>query len=202
MADQFPSLPEPPTMADVFRAFPHTFRPLVEYHDRLLRDDSPLTVAQRELIAAYVSGVNSCAFCYGAHSAVARAFGVEEEVFQNLVADVDHSTVEDKMKPLLKYVGKLTRTPSQMTAADAKAVYDAGWSEQALFDAISVCALFNFMNRIVEGTGLKPMALVPPADQGGSPRPASGLGGGSSDAHQAPHQYTPLIEMWGIADKT
>ena len=27
-------------------------------------------------------------------------------------------------------------------------------SEQALYDAIAVCALFNFMNRIVEGCGV------------------------------------------------
>lgn len=40
-----------------------------------------------------------------------------------------------------------------MVEADAAAVYDAGWDEQALFDAVSVCALFKLMNRIVEGSG-------------------------------------------------
>ena len=33
-------------------------------------------------------------------------------------------------------------------------MFEAGWSEEALFDAISVCAVFNMMNRIVEGTGV------------------------------------------------
>jgi hypothetical protein len=42
-----------------------------------------------------------------------------------------------------------------MTRADADMVFTAGWSEQALHDAISVCALFNFMNRFVEGHGIK-----------------------------------------------
>lgn len=41
-----------------------------------------------------------------------------------------------------------------MTEADAVAVFEAGWNEQALYDAVSVCALFNFMNRLVDGLGI------------------------------------------------
>ena len=38
---------------------------------------------------------------------------------------------------------------------DADAVFAAGWDERALHDAVSVCALFCFMNRFVEGMGLQ-----------------------------------------------
>jgi hypothetical protein len=44
-----------------------------------------------------------------------------------------------------------------MTQADADAVYAAGWNERALYDAVLVCCLFNFMNRVVEGLGLTPI---------------------------------------------
>jgi alkylhydroperoxidase family enzyme len=71
------------------------------------------------------------------------------------VADLDSAPVSDKLKPVLAYVGKLTRTPSRMTEADAEAVFAAGWDENALHDAVLVCALFNFMNRMVEGIGIK-----------------------------------------------
>jgi hypothetical protein len=59
------------------------------------------------------------------------------------------------MKPLLRYVGKLTLTPSRMIPADAEAVFQAGWDERALHDAVSVCALFNLMNRLVDGLGIQ-----------------------------------------------
>ena len=58
------------------------------------------------------------------------------------------------MKPLLRYVRKLTLASSRMTPAEAQAVFDARWDEQALHDAVSVCALFNLMNRLVDGLGL------------------------------------------------
>jgi uncharacterized protein YciW len=57
--------------------------------------------------------------------------------------------------PILAYLRKLTLSPSRMTDADSRAVFEAGWTEEALFHAISVCALFNFMNRIVEGCGVQ-----------------------------------------------
>ena len=38
----------------------------------------------------------------------------------------------------------------------ADAVLAAGWSEEALYDAVIVCAAFNMMNRIVEGCGVVP----------------------------------------------
>lgn len=150
----FPSLPDIPHLADVYRRFPEHVKPLLEYHDQLLRGESPLSVGERELIAAYVSGLNACGFCYGAHKLYADIFGFDPHLVEQMVADLDAAPVEPKLKPLLRYAAKLRTLPPNLTPEDAKAVYDAGWSERALFDAIEVAALFNYMNRIIEGTGV------------------------------------------------
>ena len=147
--------PENHHLSDVFKAFPQHVKPLLEYHDLLLRGDSPLTIAERELIAAFVSGNNACSFCFGSHALYSEAMGVEEETIAALMDDVDTAPVDDKMKPLLRYVKQLTKEPAKITKSMADEVLAAGWSERALFDAVSVCALFNFMNRIVEGNGVK-----------------------------------------------
>lgn len=152
----FPSLPQHPGLADVMRRFPRTMRPLLEYHDLLLRSESDLPVADRELVATYVSGLNACAFCFEAHRIYARAFGIDPEVVDALLQDVEAAPVRDQLKPLLAYVRKLTLTPAKMTEPDAAAVYAVGWSEDALFDAVQTCALFNLMNRLVEGSGVAP----------------------------------------------
>lgn len=149
------SLPDDAVLLQVFKAFPATSRPLIEYHEALLRGPSPLTVAERELIAAFVSGLNACEYCHGVHEATAREFGVVEGPLVRLLSDVDASPVSDRLKPVLRYVRKLTLTPARMTQADADAVFAAGWTDRGLHDAVSVCALFNFMNRLVEGHGIK-----------------------------------------------
>ena len=149
-----PSLPDSAKLLDVFRAYPDTARPLVDYHEALMRGPSPLTVAERELVAAYVSGLNSCDYCYGIHSVTAERFGVSEPTLSGLIEDLDTADVDDRMRPLLRYVGKLTSSPAPVSPADAEAVLAVGWEEQALHDAVSVCALFNFMNRFVNGLGI------------------------------------------------
>jgi uncharacterized peroxidase-related enzyme len=196
----FPSIEGEPGLDKVFRRFPHTVAPLLEYHDRLLRDASPLTVAERELIAAYVSGLNACTYCHGAHVVAARAFGVDEALFGGLMADLGSSGVDEKLKPILAYVGKLTQTPAMMTEADAQRVYDAGWDEQALFDAISVCALFNFMNRIVEGSGIKANPLA--ADKAELDARMARMGGATDDPHRGERSYSKLARLWGIEQES
>ncbi len=158
MNAQFPSLPNPPDLSDVFTMFPHGAKPLLEFHDIILRGESPLSPNERELIAAHVSGLNACTYCFAAHSTIAEAFGVDPGIFEKMQTDLDAADVSEKLKPILAYVSKLTTDPARMTPGDAKAVYDAGWDERALYDAVVVCSLFNFMNRLVEGTGCSPEA--------------------------------------------
>lgn len=194
----FPSIPGEPSMDKVFRQFPHTVLPLLEYHDRLLRDWSPLTVAERELIAAYVSGLNACTYCHGAHVVASRAFGIDDHLFEGLMQDLASSAVPEKLKPVLAYVGKLTRTPAMMTEKDAQSVYDAGWDERALFDAVSICGLFNLMNRVVEGSGIKMNPLE--ADRAEMDARIARIGGATDDPHVGERSYTRMAALWGIAD--
>jgi uncharacterized peroxidase-related enzyme len=130
-------------------------RALIELHQRLLRGDSPLSSAQHELIAAYVSGLNECQYCFGVHSQTAAAFGVPEDDLRKMLFDLDDARVEPRMRPLLEYARRLTVSPHQIVQADADAVFAAGWSERALHDAILTTCLFNFMNRLLEGHGCK-----------------------------------------------
>jgi uncharacterized peroxidase-related enzyme len=150
-----PSLKSDAVLLDVFRAYPHATGPLLDYHEALLRGPSPFTVAERELIAAYVSGINACGYCHGVHRATAESFGIAEGTLEALLSDPDTAPVDDRMRPVLRYVRKLTETPSRVTPTDAEAVVAAGWEEQALHDAASICGLFNLMNRIVDGLGVR-----------------------------------------------
>ncbi len=109
------SLPHDAVLLDVFKRYPDTALPLLEYHQALMRGDSPLTVAQRELIAALVSSLNGCGYCHGVHAATARVFGVADGVLEALVHDVDTAPVNDRLRPLLRFVRKLTMTPARVT---------------------------------------------------------------------------------------
>ena len=154
----FKSLPDDAGPANVFGQYTDIYGPWSRMGQALMNGPSPFTPGEREMIASFVVGVANCRFAYVAHSAAAYAWGVEEGLVDKLVEDLDAAPVETKFKPLLRFVRKLTLTPSEMTQKDADAVFDAGWDERALHDAIAVTARMSFMNRLVEGFGFVPMS--------------------------------------------
>ena len=174
-----PSLRAGASLLDLFRAFPETSRPLIEFHEVLLRGPSPFTGAERELIAAYVSGLNRCRYCHGVHTATAERLGVPRGAVQSLLEGANTADIAEKMRPVLSYAQKLTDAPDGVTDEDVHAIFAAGWDETALYHAAAVTALFNFMNRLVEGLGIRldPAYVKPAAER------------------LADRGYLPLIEM-------
>lgn len=140
----------------ILRLDPNLGAPLAEYHEALLRGPSPFTVAERELIAAYVSGLNACDFCLGEHAAVAELYGIDEGLIDALLGDLEAAPVAEKLRVVLRFVTKLNDEPGKITARDAEAVFAAGWSDTALYHAVSICALFNLSNRLINGLGIPP----------------------------------------------
>jgi uncharacterized peroxidase-related enzyme len=156
----FPSLPDDAGVRHILQLNPAAGRALVELHIAALRNPSALAASEKELLAAYVSALNACQYCYGVHSETAKAFGIEADLLGVLIADPATAPVDAKLKPVLAYAQKLTLSPARMTQTDADAVFAAGWSEEAFHDAVLTVCLFNFMNRLVEGHGVKGSAEV------------------------------------------
>lgn len=148
------NLPEPARLTDLFRAFPDAAEPLLYLHEAVLRSECTLSVADRETIAAYVSGLNACNYCYGSHAAVAEHHGVDESVLTAIIDDVDSAPVRPALKPMLRLARKVTLSPAKVARSDVDACYDAGWDDRAIFNAMATAALFNFMNRLVDATGM------------------------------------------------
>jgi len=114
-----------------------------------------VTAKDKELIAAFVSGLNACQYCYGVHKQTAKAYGVDESLIEALLADVETAPVDARLKPILAYAKILTLTPTKALQRHVDAILAAGWAERDLHDAILTVCLFNFMNRLLEGHGVK-----------------------------------------------
>lgn len=151
----FPGFSDDASVRDALAINPDAGRLLSQYHQQMLRGDSQLTVAERELIATYVSSLNRCKFCFQTHAVTARMFGVDTNILEALEEGSEPSMVADRLKPILAFAKQLTLDHGSMTNGHAQAVLDAGWSREALHDVILVTCMFNFMNRFVHGHGIE-----------------------------------------------
>ena len=125
-----------------------------EFTHEAMRGPSTWSVADRELMAAYVSRANECAFCIGAHSATARQAYQDGPMVAAVLADLESATVEDGLRATLRMLGKLTRE-GKVGAEDMRQVLSAGVSRQQVEDALAVCAAFNTTNRLADAFGFE-----------------------------------------------
>ncbi|MGF6887547.1 putative peroxidase-related enzyme [Nocardia sp. GAS34] len=119
-----------------------------------MRGPSGWSVADRELMAAYISTVNTCAFCVGAHTATAGQAYHDEAKVRAVLTDLESAPIEDGLRATLRMLGTLTRAGA-VSADDMRAVLSAGVSPQQIRDALAVCAAFDTTNRLADAFGFE-----------------------------------------------
>jgi uncharacterized peroxidase-related enzyme len=139
---------------------PDTGKPLYELAQVLLRDDSPLSMAERELIAAYVSHKNACHFCMSSHAAAARYLYQDEAQTVDLVLDdYKKSPISKKLKALLTIAGKVQKDAKSVTPKDVNLARKHGANDRDIHDTVLIAATFCLFNRYVDG-----LATLTPTD--------------------------------------
>ncbi len=124
-----------------------------------MRGPSAWSVADRELMAAFVSKVNDSAFCVGAHSATAGQAYRDAAKVRAVLADVESAPIEDGLRATLRMLGELTREGT-VNVEDMREVLSAGVTRQQVEDALAVCAAFNTTDRLADAFGFE---LLSPA---------------------------------------
>ena len=68
----------------------------------------------------------------------------------------DHRTapIDDRHKALFAFIEKMNEQSNLIRCNDIDCLKAAGWSEEAIYDAITVCALFRFYNAWIDATGV------------------------------------------------
>jgi hypothetical protein len=75
-----------------------------------------------------------------------------------VLRDVESSPLDEKHKALFRFVQKVNESSPEITTDDVKILHSAGWEDDAIYFAITVCALFNFYNRWVDASGVHPLS--------------------------------------------
>ena len=87
-----------------------------------------------------------------------------------MLKDLESSALPEKEKALFRFVDKVNHDSPKITAEDMQPLYAVGWTDEAIYFAITVCALFNFYNRWIDASGVH--ALSDEAHRAGGKRSA------------------------------
>jgi uncharacterized peroxidase-related enzyme len=131
---------------------PETAAPLNQLAEVLLRGDNTLTRGERELIAAYVSNLNECAFCQTSHSTfAAKQLDGGKELVDRVKTDPDGAPISDKLRALLRIAAKVRADGRSVTPEDVEAARREGATDVEIHDTVLIAAAFCMYNRYVDG---------------------------------------------------
>ncbi|WP_228001646.1 carboxymuconolactone decarboxylase family protein [Nocardia australiensis] len=123
--------------------------PAKKFTHEAMRGPSAWSVADRELMAAFVSKVNACAFCVGAHTATSAQAYQDDAKVRAVLADLESAPIDDGLRATLRMLGTLLRQGT-VSVEDMRTVLSTGVTPQQIEDALAVCAAFDTTNRLAD----------------------------------------------------
>lgn len=147
-------------VSQIWRMF--AFKPeatdhLLRFTQEVMRGPSPLSAGLRELIAAYTSASNQCPYCRDSHSGAAAELLGDDPLVSSVIENLELAPLPEPEKALLRFVRRMTLASYEISQPEIDALKSHGWSDEAIYDTITVSALFNFYNRWVNASGVNPL---------------------------------------------
>jgi len=143
-------------LSDVLKLFPRNSEMLLRLLNDIMCADGVLSRGEREAIAAFISKQNTTLYCVFYHT-------VFSEVFSGPVEDTNK-----RIQPLLTYALGLHSKNSDKIKDAFDGALSAGWSEDAVYEVVEVCGIFDFINNIVLASGIntpeEPLNPMPTVD--------------------------------------
>lgn len=145
---------ELPGILGLFAFRAETALPLRALSQTLLRGPSTLSFAEREIIAAHVSLLNECEFCFSSHAAAAGALlGTGLEIIERLSSQTLHEVISAKLAALLAVASEVQRGGRAVSAATIEKARAASATDVEIHDTVLIAAAFCMFNRYVDGLG-------------------------------------------------
>lgn len=145
---------------NIFLALAHRpaeFRAFFAYHDALmLREESGLSKAEREMIVVATSGVNQCQYCVVAHGAILRIYAKAPLVADQVAINYRKASITPRQKAMLDFAVKVSLEAQKVDEADFETLRALGFSDEDIWDIGAISAFFALSNRIANLISLRP----------------------------------------------
>lgn len=109
--------------------------------------------SDRELATVVVSIVNGCVYCASVHARRFVELTKQPEIIQRLYDEGLDTALEPRLRAVVDFAAKLTRTPDAMVPADLLPLRAAGLDDLDIHDLIHATAMFANANRLMQTLG-------------------------------------------------
>ncbi|MDQ6770979.1 MAG: peroxidase [Gemmatimonadota bacterium] len=84
----------------------------------------------------------------------------DRDLVQAVLNDLTTAPLSEKDRALYAFVKRVNADSVATSPNDIDQLRKLGWTDEAIYDAITVCALFNFYNVWIDATGVSDMPAI------------------------------------------
>ena len=132
-----------------------TLRTHFEMYTATMHRPSPLSRAEREMVAVAISRLNGCDYCLAHHRAGLERLLPKRPGLADALAGGETGDLGPREAALVAFATALTVAPGRMSEADVAELRTGGLDDRAILDLAQVVGYFNYVNRIVTGLGVE-----------------------------------------------
>ena len=135
---------------------PEELRAFWAYHEALMRRESGLTKAEREMIVVVTSATNQCLYCVVAHGAILRIYEKSATIADDLATNYRKAPITDRQKAMLDFAVKICDRSYLVDEADFSKLAAHGFNDDDIWDIGAITSLFALSNRMASLTSMRP----------------------------------------------
>jgi uncharacterized peroxidase-related enzyme len=153
--------PKVPGILQCFATHPPLLEHMMGLAQSMLFIDGALDRQHKELISAFVSAQNRCAYCADSHGFSFRLQDGSQEALEAVMeCRLESKAITPAQRVLLDFAQKITQDSQAIAPADIEALRVAGWTDLQIAETVHVTALFACFNRVVNAFGLPSQDLL------------------------------------------
>ena len=136
---------------------PDEFRAFFAYHDALmLREDSNLTKAEREMIVVATSGANECQYCVIAHGAILRIYAKNPLIADQVAINYRKADITPRQRAMLDFAMMVALDSAEIGEEDYEILRGHGFTDEDIWDIGGIVAFFGMSNRMANMLSMRP----------------------------------------------
>lgn len=110
---------------------------------------------QKEMMFVAISKDRDCRYCTAAHIACCRMLGVNPQLLECLVRNVNDLT-DLKLRAMINFALKCSRVPASVTKDDYELLHQHGLKQSEIIEIIAMSAFAVYANIIADATAMEP----------------------------------------------
>ena len=135
---------------------PDEMRAFFAYHDALMRRESGLTKAEREMIVVATSAINDCLYCVVAHGAILRVYADDPLIADHIATNYLKADLTPRQRAMLDFATKVSSHSARIEDADFKLLRSHGFDDEDIWDIGGIAAFFALSNRMANLLSMMP----------------------------------------------